>query len=349
MADSLKSKIQNIYKLSETPIILTNENYKVLGSNNSATAFFGLKKIADIVENAKRIINDKKTGNFTYLDGKVVYVETLAEEDEVVRVIHISEDTQSSDVKAVFRSSVYEMSYRKSMYNILTSINKIAESLDDKNAALCDNIEDEAYKLFTVLQVLLDRHKCETGLRPHLETYFDLTKALSSVLNQTDMVLRVYDLKIDYSLDEDNILTVSGDKQEFAISLIKLIRGLCCFAEDNVINANLTVENNTAVISISVKSNEVISWQERSLNTDNFLKHLQNPKKLFNAFFVTDAICEFELDSVKTECLQDGEYTTVKLSLPCEIGATKMLNANPLLFIGDQFSPLTIFFSSLEK
>ena len=349
MADSLKSKIQNIYKLSETPIILTNENFKVLGSNNSATAFLGLKKIADIVENAKRIINDKKIGSFTYLDGKVVYVETLTEEDEVVKVIHISEDTENNDVKAVFRSSVYEMRYRQSMFNILTSLNKLAENLDDTNAALCENAEDEVYKLFTILQVLIDRHKCESGLRPHLETYFDLTKTLSSVLNQTDMVLRVYDLKLNHTKNQESVLTVSGDKQEFAISLIKLIRGLCCFAEDNVVNTSLTVENHNAVVSVSVKSNEVIKWQEHSLTADNFLKNLQDSKKLFNSFFITDAIREFKLDGIKTECLQDGSYTTVKLFMPCEIGATKTLNANPLLFIGDQFSPLTIFFSSLEK
>jgi hypothetical protein len=76
---------------------------------------------------------------------------------------------------------------------------------------------------------------------------------------------------------------------------------------------------------------------------------IKRPKELQDAFFITDALNEFKYDGISSQYFEDGEYTTVALRLNYDKMESQSLNAAPLMYLGDPYSLLTIFFTPLEN
>ncbi len=345
MQKALSNQIIDLYKSSDCPVIVAGVDYTLMGANDNATAVFGLQKIAEITKIAKTQVGEKLSGAFVFAGEDNAYVETVKSEDDAVRVIHVAKKLKGEDTNALFRSTANEIQYRQVMSRLFQNLTKYEEQLGEDFT----QTERDIYSILELLNTTTERYKCENGLKARNESYFDVIEMMSSVLKQLDLVARVSGIRVEFSESGGKSVIVKRDKECFAQAVIKLVRSLCRFASDNVIRVFQKYEEKEIEFAFSVKSTQVLKWQEKNLSVDDLLSVVRNFNLLHDGILLTDSLYEFKCEGILTECIETDEETIVKLKVPFEKRTFSKLNSTPLNYIGDPFSTLTILFMGFER
>ncbi len=345
MQRALSNQIINLYKDSDCPVIITDIDYSLLGANDVATSVFGLQQIVEITKFVKTQIAENPSGAFVFSGEDNAYVETVKSGDASVRVIHVAKKLIGSDTNALFRSTANEMQYRRVIARLFQNLNKCEEILGEDFT----QTERDIYSILELLNTTSERYKLENGLKPHVDSYFDVTHMMNSVVNQLDLVTSVSGIRVEFKEHAQNSVIVKCDKDCLAQAVIKLVRAFCRFASDDVVRISQTCDDKKVKFRVSVKSTNVFRWQEKNLSVDDLLSVVRNFDFLHDGILLTDSLYEFKCEGVETECIETDDETIVELKMPYEGKILNKLNSAPLNYIGDPFSTLTILFMGFEK
>lgn len=345
MPMDLSNQIIDLYNSSDSPVIVADENYSLIKTNKNAKTSLGLPKIADVLRVAKTQIGAASTGAFVFEGELNAHVQTISNDAQTVRVIHVLKKLTNQDTNPLFRATTAEMQFHRVMADLFETLNKYEGQLGEDFS----EIEKSAYSVLELLTSTTQRYKNEHNLEARNESYFNITTLMNSILNQLDFVTKISNIRVAFDRNEIEGAVVKGDKEIIAKAVVKLVRSLCRFSSDDFIRVFQFANDDQIKYTFSVKSTQVIKWQEKNLTVSDLLRVVRDFDSLHDGILLTDALYEFKCEGVQTECEVTDSETLISITLPFEQKRNCKLNSVPVEYIGDPFSPLTVLFTGFKK